>query len=824
MNRTRAPLATLAALFLSAAPCGAQQPSARTLDSAMLAWEEGRYTDALAGFERLLVEGGEQFRRPVALVTGELYRTRRVAPDGRRVLWSPDGRWLLVESGALPVLPDGRIPRLPQGAAPPRLSVYAVRGDTTELAHTTAGFSAAFVDASRLAWVAGSGDSQRVVVRDLATGAERVWPTPGAVVSAIAPAGDGERLVVSWRPPGSPAGANLALLSPDGNRTRVVEDGEPTQIIGAGRGGAHVVFRLTAHVGVWHRSSGVVRRFEGIQPALSADGSTLAFVARDSGRLAIAVMDLASDTAPRLVVRAAARVGIASPALSPDGRQVVFQMMPREDWELYVAATARESTPRRLTWEIQHDVLPVFLDSVRILAAVGEARHRRSFLYDVRSGERTRLFHNNTVRTVAPEYFWSPHPAGTHVAVIADRDGDTVSPERPVYVVSLLEEVSVEDVLSRVRVALAAERDLRARGERMFAPVAGRVRAAAGEVSVARIDRCENTLQQFGSRFMTEPGNARAIVWLAAELQSMGYEPELQWFSPDNYRTANVIATLRGTVDPDVTYVVSSHFDSVPGGPGADDNGSGTCALLETARVLASRPQRATIQFAFFTAEEAGLLGSREYVRRARQNGVRIVGALNNDMVGWRNDHRLDNTIRYSNEGLRDLQHAAAFLFSDLITYDSRYYQNTDAHAYYEVYGDIVAGIGSYPILGNPHYHQSHDQYETVDPRLVAEVARTTVASLILMASSPSRVSGVTARRSGAGAEITWTPSPESGVSSYVLRYGPPEAPERFTATVRAARAVLPGAQAGWRVAVKAVGASGLLSWDWGRATVEDAR
>ena len=39
---------------------------------------------------------------------------------------------------------------------------------------------------------------------------------------------------------------------------------------------------------------------------------------------------------------------------------------------------------------------------------------------------------------------------------------------------------------------------------------------------------------------------------------------------------------------------------------------------------------------------------------------MRIVGALNNDMIGWANDHRLDNTIRYSNAGIRDVQHARA--------------------------------------------------------------------------------------------------------------------------------------------------------------------
>jgi len=151
---------------------------------------------------------------------------------------------------------------------------------------------------------------------------------------------------------------------------------------------------------------------------------------------------------------------------------------------------------------------------------------------------------------------------------------------------------------------------------------------------------------------------------LAARLREWGYQPELQWFEPRRGgRTANVIATLRGTLHPELVYVVSSHFDSVEDGPGADDDASGATALLEAARVLATRPQAATIQFAFFTGEEAGLLGSREFVRRAMADSVRIVGALNNDMIGWRNDHRLDNTIRYSSDGIRDLQHQAALQF-----------------------------------------------------------------------------------------------------------------------------------------------------------------
>jgi hypothetical protein len=89
-------------------------------------------------------------------------------------------------------------------------------------------------------------------------------------------------------------------------------------------------------------------------------------------------------------------------------------------------------------------------------------------------------------------------------------------------------------------------------------------------------------------------------------------------------------------------------------------------------------------------------------VRQAVEKKMQFMGAINNDMIGWTNDHHLDNTIRWANPGMRDLQHAASFLFSRMITYDARYYRATDAAAFYEVYGDLVTGLGSYPVLGNP--------------------------------------------------------------------------------------------------------------------------
>ena len=359
-----------------------------------------------------------------------------------------------------------------------------------------------------------------------------------------------------------------------------------------------------------------------------------------------------------------------------------------------------------------------------------------------------------------------------------------------------------------------------------------------------RADPRLDDLFRFGSKHITRSGNARAVEYLVERLREFGYEPELQWFEARGIRTANVIARLPGTTHPELVYAVSSHFDSVEESPGSDDNGSGTTALLEVARVLAAHPQAATIEFAFFSAEESGLLGAREYVRLALAEGKRIRGALNNDMVGWANDHRMDNTIRYSNAGIRDVQHAAAIFYSDLVTYDALYYKNTDAHALFDGFGDVVGGIGSHPVLGNPHYHRPSDALGTVSHRLVAEVARTTLASAMLLASSPGRLEDLSVRALQEGdLEVSWAAAPERDLAGYVVRWtdraGDPRedrvsgqtAPPLETEPERPRAAFGVGSDPGTRpslrledvrpgsaVSVKAVSAAGLEGWDWATA------
>jgi Zn-dependent M28 family amino/carboxypeptidase len=102
----------------------------------------------------------------------------------------------------------------------------------------------------------------------------------------------------------------------------------------------------------------------------------------------------------------------------------------------------------------------------------------------------------------------------------------------------------------------------------------------------------------------------------------------------ENRTTFNVLAETTGG-DPDNVVMVGAHLDSVAEGPGIQDNGSGSAAILETALQMAKVTPRNQVRFAWWGAEEAGLLGSQHYVGQlTAEEQARIALYLNFDMIG----------------------------------------------------------------------------------------------------------------------------------------------------------------------------------------------
>ena len=105
----------------------------------------------------------------------------------------------------------------------------------------------------------------------------------------------------------------------------------------------------------------------------------------------------------------------------------------------------------------------------------------------------------------------------------------------------------------------------------------------------------------------------------------------------------NIVAILKGMNDPDRVYVVSGHYDSMCNldatdatcdAPGANDDASGTAAVLEMARVMSKRKFDATIIFMTVPGEEQGLLGATYFAKQAVEKNLNIEAMFTNDIIG----------------------------------------------------------------------------------------------------------------------------------------------------------------------------------------------
>ncbi|MEA3000958.1 MAG: hypothetical protein QOK17_2791 [Sphingomonadales bacterium] len=202
-------------------------------------------------------------------------------------------------------------------------------------------------------------------------------------------------------------------------------------------------------------------------------------------------------------------------------------------------------------------------------------------------------------------------------------------------------------------------------------------RAAAAEVSEARLHATVEKLVSFGTRHtlssMTDPrrGIGAAEHWVQEEfgrysaacggcLQIVTPEEDFKGArAPAGVRVRDVVAIQRGTGDPNRVVIITGHIDSRvtdimnanADAPGANDDGSGTAAVIEAARVLSKHRFAGTIVYGVLMGEEQGLYGGKTLADYAKAQGWQVEADLNNDIVG--------NTL--GSDGMRDAAHVRIF-------------------------------------------------------------------------------------------------------------------------------------------------------------------
>lgn len=372
-------------------------------------------------------------------------------------------------------------------------------------------------------------------------------------------------------------------------------------------------------------------------------------------------------------------------------------------------------------------------------------------------------------------------------------------------------------------------------------PTAGGVMARidAGYLR-ATVDR----LAAFGTRHslsgVDDPlrGVGAAREWLRAELAS--FQPGMLTASMEEFEPAlggrisrpvkfvNVVGVLPGTM-PEAShrrYYIVGHYDSMPtnvmdpesDAPGANDDGSGTAAVLAVARALAATPCEATIVFLCTAGEEQGLVGAKYHAEQAAARGDRILGVLSNDIVGdpWGPGGDLSRTtkdrIRIFSEGipriapaeeLARIRNLAAESDSPsrqlarfieevaeregtrvrpmLIFRPDRFLRGGDHSAFNEAGFAAVRFTEVHEDYRHQHQTpriekgpdgqdvQYGDLPEFVDAEYLADVARLNAAALVHLANAPSppeRARIITARLEYT-TTIRWEASPEPDVAGY---------------------------------------------------------
>jgi Peptidase family M28 len=141
------------------------------------------------------------------------------------------------------------------------------------------------------------------------------------------------------------------------------------------------------------------------------------------------------------------------------------------------------------------------------------------------------------------------------------------------------------------------------------------------------------------------PRLVQAAAWIESSLMQAGYKVRRLGFEVRDTICDNLEVEIPGRTRPEEIVVIGAHYDSVPGCPAANDNGSGVAALLALARAFAGAQPDRTIRFVAFVNEEppfyrTAKMGSLVYARACQQRGEDVVAMLSLETIGDYQDEK----------------------------------------------------------------------------------------------------------------------------------------------------------------------------------------
>jgi len=265
-------------------------------------------------------------------------------------------------------------------------------------------------------------------------------------------------------------------------------------------------------------------------------------------------------------------------------------------------------------------------------------------------------------------------------------------------------------------------------------------------VSTSNLNSGVQSLQDFQTRYASTSNCEASGQYISNAFSGLGLDDVR--FAPftfsGSYNSRNVVAEKTGETYPDDIVIICAHYDSTSPSasrqtlaPGADDNASGTAAVIEAARILASYRLDFTVRFIAFSAEEWGLYGSRAYAAAAGLAGERIVGVINLDMIAYANamPEDLQVIVNAASGWLADRFLDAASSYGPLSatkTVDASFVYSDHAPFWDGGYPALLA-IEDNP-LNNPYYHKTTDTLDKFNLEFFTSATRASVGLLAELA------------------------------------------------------------------------------------------
>lgn len=240
-----------------------------------------------------------------------------------------------------------------------------------------------------------------------------------------------------------------------------------------------------------------------------------------------------------------------------------------------------------------------------------------------------------------------------------------------------------------------------------------------------------------GNRAHGTQGYADSVAYVKSALDRAGFRTKLVPFTHDGATGTNLIADWPGG-DPDHVLLTGAHLDSVEEGPGINDNGSGSAAVLATALQVATsrlKPER-HLRFAWWGAEEQGLIGSADYVRKLSPAERRRIDVyLNFDQAGSRNTRQW-LVVHDDEHGETEAQQAfeAWFAERDIPTFDIGV-----GGSDHESFGNAGIPSSGFSTGISDCIHEACDDLANVDPKTETTSTDALIGVLWKLAATPSR-------------------------------------------------------------------------------------